>query len=84
MDDTQGAAEQRFEIRTQYQQHSQPSTDNKVASSHAISAIQQNPKTLGEFKRGSQEIQNIDAELEELLKRQRATIKVVGCGGGGN
>ncbi len=25
-----------------------------------------------------------DAELEEMLSRQRATIKVVGCGGGGN
>ncbi len=25
-----------------------------------------------------------DKELEELLSRQRATIKVVGCGGGGN
>ncbi len=27
---------------------------------------------------------NIDTELEMLLSRQRATIKVVGCGGGGN
>ncbi|HJX05159.1 MAG TPA: cell division protein FtsZ [Candidatus Nanoarchaeia archaeon] len=26
----------------------------------------------------------IDEELEELLAKQRATIKVVGCGGGGN
>lgn len=26
----------------------------------------------------------IDRELEELLSRQRATIKVIGCGGGGN
>ncbi|MBN2459485.1 cell division protein FtsZ [Candidatus Woesearchaeota archaeon] len=26
----------------------------------------------------------IDEELEELLSKQRATIKVVGCGGGGN
>jgi len=26
----------------------------------------------------------IDAELEELLAKQRATIKVVGCGGAGN
>jgi len=26
----------------------------------------------------------IDTELEEMLSRQRATIKVVGCGGGGN
>jgi cell division protein FtsZ len=27
---------------------------------------------------------NIDAELEEFLSRQRATIKVIGTGGGGN
>ncbi|MBI4452608.1 cell division protein FtsZ [Candidatus Woesearchaeota archaeon] len=27
---------------------------------------------------------DIDAELEQLLARQKATIKVVGCGGGGN
>ena len=27
---------------------------------------------------------DIDAELEELLAKQRASIKVVGCGGGGN
>ena len=27
---------------------------------------------------------NIDAELESYLKKQRATIKVIGCGGGGN
>src|SRR3989344_3114974 len=26
----------------------------------------------------------IDAELESYLRKQRATIKVVGCGGGGN
>jgi cell division protein FtsZ len=26
----------------------------------------------------------IDAELEEMVARQKATIKVVGCGGGGN
>jgi len=27
---------------------------------------------------------DIDAELEELLAKQRASIKVIGCGGGGN
>ena len=27
---------------------------------------------------------NIDAELEQLLSKQRAAIKVVGTGGGGN
>ncbi len=26
----------------------------------------------------------VDAELEEFLKKQRATIRVIGCGGGGN
>ena len=26
----------------------------------------------------------LDEELEELLKKQKATIKVVGAGGGGN
>ena len=44
-----------------------------------------NPKLLSqerkEFK-PDKEIQNIDAELEQLLARQRATIRVVGCGGG--
>jgi len=29
-------------------------------------------------------IDNIDAELEQLLASQKASIKVVGCGGGGN
>ena len=32
----------------------------------------------------SEEVLNIDAELEQILARQRATIKVVGCGGSGN
>jgi cell division protein FtsZ len=27
---------------------------------------------------------DIDAELEEMLSKQKATIKVIGCGGGGN
>ncbi len=29
-------------------------------------------------------VKEIDHELEEMLSRQRASIKVVGCGGGGN
>lgn len=45
---------------------------------------QYNPKTMSAAKTASKEIMNIDAELEELLTRQRATIKVIGCGGGGN
>ena len=32
----------------------------------------------------SEEVRNIDRELEELLKKQTAKIKVVGIGGGGN
>jgi len=32
----------------------------------------------------SEEVRNIDRELEELLKKQTAKIKVVGVGGGGN
>ena len=31
----------------------------------------------------SQEVKDIDKELEELLKKQAAKIKVVGIGGGG-
>ena len=47
-----------------------------------------NPKLLAvdrkEIHKDDKDIQTIDAELEQLLARQRATIKVVGCGGGGN
>ena len=32
----------------------------------------------------SEEVQSIDRELEELLKKQNAKIKVIGVGGGGN
>ena len=49
--------------------------------------LNDNPKLLSIDKKQFQvdkEVKNIDAELEELLSRQRATIKVVGCGGGGN
>jgi len=46
-----------------------------------------NPKLLSMERKPVQpdkETLNIDAELEQLLARQRATIKVIGCGGGGN
>ncbi|MBS3096104.1 cell division protein FtsZ [Candidatus Woesearchaeota archaeon] len=46
-----------------------------------------NPKLLSIDRkdiRQDKEAKDIDAELEQLLARQRATIKVVGCGGGGN
>ncbi len=33
---------------------------------------------------GSEQKNHIDNELEELLKKHQATIKVVGCGGGGS
>ena len=32
----------------------------------------------------SNEVRNIDHELEELVKKQSAKIKVIGIGGGGN
>ena len=47
----------------------------------------ENPKLLSiERKQIHQDksVQDIDAELEQLLAKQRATIRVVGCGGGGN
>ncbi len=46
-----------------------------------------NPKLLSINSRPAyqdKEVKDIDAELEQLLARQKATIKVVGCGGGGN
>lgn len=44
-----------------------------------------NPKTMSAVRTNqSQEIINIDAELEKLLTQQKKTIKVIGCGGGGN
>ena len=48
-------------------------------------AIQQQTKpSYPGMKRMPNKKTEIDAELEELLAKQRATIKVVGCGGGGN
>ena len=44
--------------------------------------ITENPESNMHEQRAT--VQNIDAELEQLLLRQRATIKVVGAGGGGN
>src|SRR3989339_27873 len=49
--------------------------------------LNDNPKLLSIDRKQvhqDKELQDIDAELEQLLARQRATIKVVGCGGGGN
>lgn len=49
--------------------------------------LNDNPKLLSIDRKDFQqdkEVKDIDAELEQLLARQRATIKVVGCGGGGN
>ena len=50
-------------------------------------AANDNPKLLSIDRKQvhrDNDAANIDAELEQLLARQRATIKVVGCGGGGN
>jgi cell division protein FtsZ len=47
--------------------------------------VRDNPKMMSQPNRPlTAEMQGIDAELEQLLARQRATIKVVGCGGSGN
>tara|TARA_Y100000310_G_scaffold105294_1_gene103703 strand:+ start:13879 stop:15027 length:1149 start_codon:yes stop_codon:yes gene_type:complete len=49
--------------------------------------VRENPKVLSMERKPVQpdkEAQNIDAELEQLLTKQRATIRVVGCGGSGN
>ncbi len=47
-----------------------------------------NPKLMSHekkpFVQQDKSTMDIDAELEQLLSKQRATIKVVGCGGGGN
>ena len=55
---------------------------------HATEAeANDNPKLLSMDRkpdRNDKETHDIDAELEQLLARQKATIKVVGCGGGGN
>ena len=46
-----------------------------------------NPKMLSVDRKSiprDKDTADIDAELEQILARQRATIKVVGCGGSGN
>ncbi len=50
----------------------QPQYEQKAAEK--ISIKQKPVKSIAE----------IDAELEEILQKQRAAIKVIGCGGGGN
>ena len=36
------------------------------------------------FKQSPRKVTAVDEELEELLTKQKAKIKVIGCGGGGN
>ncbi len=62
---------------------------NKEEHSNIFKKGEYNPKagvSSGELYRRnvSQEVQDIDKELEELLKQQSAKIKVIGIGGGGN
>ncbi len=74
MDNTNPAPQQPvFEVREKVpeQQLIQPQKEAPV--------LQEKKET----KEGKQ-VQDIDAELEEMLRRQRAAIKVIGCGGGGN
>jgi len=55
------------------------SVQDKIQESESKSTSKLDPKLHGERKRNS-----MDAELEEMLSKQKAKIKVVGCGGGGN
>jgi cell division protein FtsZ len=60
--------------------NSQKANEQKMTPE--IKTYEQKPE---ERKKDAQKRQyDIDAELEEILSRQRATIKVVGTGGGGN
>ena len=43
-----------------------------------------NPKLIRRDSPLNRETAEVDAELEAFIARQHATIKVVGCGGGGN
>lgn len=58
-------------------------SNNNVAKSFNQSK-DRNPKLLEANYNPSNEVREIDRELEELLKQQSAKIKVVGVGGGGN
>ena len=42
------------------------------------------PQSQSNFSHKSSDLQEIDRELEELIKKQTAKIKVIGIGGGGN
>ena len=57
---------------------SQPQVQEEKSTENIQSAPSPSPSTI------SPEIRDIDRELEELLKKQSAKIKVVGVGGGGN
>ncbi len=50
-----------------------------TAQQPKMSSLQQSPKVVS-----IRNVNEADKELEELLSRQRTTIKVIGCGGGGN
>jgi cell division protein FtsZ len=54
------------------------SGDSSPQSVQEAQPVQPAPSTI------SSEVRDIDRELEELLKKQSAKIKVVGVGGGGN
>lgn len=46
--------------------------------------VRRNSSTEVGMKRSPQKTSDIDEELEQLIAQQKAKIKVVGCGGGGN
>jgi len=63
------------------QQFGQPPLSPQQEALHSYNKVAPSPKPVQSIQKSKI---MIDTELEELLMRQRATIKVVGCGGGGN
>ncbi len=56
----------------------QQSGENEISESQSPEPVQSQTSNI------SPEVRDIDRELEELLKKQSAKIKVIGIGGGGN
>jgi cell division protein FtsZ len=68
-------------VQPSYPQPAQPSfIPAQQMAAPEVAKFSNEPKVSNARKPSSV----VDTELEELLSRQRATIKVVGCGGGGN
>ena len=65
-----------------YEQKEESSFNEQQTQQSSNSPIESNKGF--EYEAPSENISEIDKELEELLKKQNAKIKVVGIGGGGN